>query len=252
MEVFVQNNFILITGASSGIGRQCSIQLSEKYNLILCARREDKLLETRDMCKNPNNHLIFPCDLSDVENIETTLINFIKDANIVIEKFLHCAGTIGMQPVKLVTTDFMLNCLKINLVSAELITKILINKRYNQGMLNNVVFISSNISNMGAKAFSVYSASKAGLDGMMRSLAMELAPKVRVNSILPGGIQTEMTKRIEENEDVMKRLVQTYPMGMGQAKYIADAVEFLFSEKSSWITGQQLTVDGGRAVNISG
>ena len=157
-----------------------------------------------------------------------------------------------MQPLKLVTSDFILNCLKTNLISAELITKVLINKRHNQSMLNNVVFISSNISNMGAKAFSVYSASKAGLDGMMRSLAMELAPKVRVNSILPGAIQTEMTKDIEQNEEVMQRFVQTYPMGLGQPNYIADTVEFLFSEKSSWITGQQFTVDGGRSVNISG
>ena len=248
----MQNSFVLITGASSGIGRQCAIQLSEKYNLILCARREDKLLETKQMCKNSDNHLIFSYDLSDVENIETSLINFIKENEIVIEKFLHCAGTIGMQPLKLVTADFILNCLKTNLISAELITKVLINKRHNQAMLNNVVFISSNISNMGAKAFSVYSASKAGLDGMMRSLAMELAPKVRVNSVLPGAIQTEMTKDIEQNEEVMQRFNQTYPMGLGQPKYIADAVEFLFSDKSNWITGQQFTVDGGRSVNISG
>ena len=74
MEVFVQNSFVLITGASSGIGRQCAIQLSEKYNLILCARREDKLLETKQMCKNSDNHLIFSYDLSDVENIETSLM----------------------------------------------------------------------------------------------------------------------------------------------------------------------------------
>ena len=248
----MQNNFVLITGASSGIGRQCAIQLSENYNLILCARRKDNLVETKQMCKNPAQHLIFPCDLSDVENIENTLIDFIKEKEIVIEKFLHSAGTIGMLPLKLVSVDFVLNCLKINLVSAELIIKTLINKRHNQAMLNNVVFISSNISNMGAKAFSVYSASKAGLDGMMRSLAMELAPKVRVNSVLPGGIQTEMTKGIDENEEVAKRIAQTYPMGIGQTKFIADTVEFLFSEKASWINGQQITVDGGRAVNISG
>lgn len=248
----MQNSFVLITGASSGIGRECAIQLSKNYNLILCARRKDKLLETKQKCENIDNHLIFPYDLSDIENVESSLINFIKENEIVIEKFLHCAGTIGMQPLKLVTADFMLNCLSINLISAELITKILINKRHNQAKLNNVVLVSSNISNMGAKAFSTYSASKAGLDGMMRSLAMELAPKVRVNSVLPGAIQTEMTKNIEQNEEVMQRFVQTYPLGMGQTKYIADAVEFLFSEKSTWITGQQITVDGGRSVNISG
>ncbi len=249
----MQNNeYLLITGASSGIGRQCAIQLSEKYNLILCARREDKLQETKGLCKNPEKHLIFVCDLEHIETLENNLINFIKEKNITINKFLHCAGTMGMLPLKLVTPDFMINCLKINLVSAEIITKTLTGKRHNANMLNNIVFISSNISNMGAKAFSVYSASKSGLDGMMRSLAMELAPKVRVNSVLPGAVETEMTKSIYEDEEKIKEIESTYPLGLGSAHNIADVVEFLFSDKASWITGQQIIVDGGRSINISG
>lgn len=247
----MNKEYLLITGASSGIGRQCAIQLSKQYNLILCARRYDKLEETKSICKNTQNHLIFPYDLSDTENLETALIDFIKINNIVITKFLHSAGTIGLQSLKLVDSDFMLNCLKINLVSAELIVKVLSSKRYNQSALDSVVFISSNISNMGAKGFSTYSASKAGLDGMMRSLAIELAPKVRINSILPGGMKTEMTKDIDANEEVSKRLESSFPLGQGKPQYIADAAEFLFSDKASWITGQQLTVDGGRTINIS-
>lgn len=248
----MQSSYVLITGASSGIGRATAVLLSERYKLVLCARREDKLLETKSLCKNPDNHLVLPLDLSEIGNIEEKLAGFIKEQGIVIEKFLHCAGTMGMLPLKLVTADFMLNCLKINLVSAEIIVKILSNKRFNQAALNNAVFISSNISNMGAKAFSVYSASKSGLDGMMRSLAMELAPKVRVNSVLPGSVETEMTKSIYENDEKIKEIERTYPLGLGMARNIADAVEFLFSDKSSWITGQQITVDGGRSVNISG
>ncbi len=152
MEVFVQNSYVLVTGASSGIGKQCAIQLSQNYNLILCARREDKLIETKNMCKNPNNHLIFPYDLSDVDNLEETLIEFIKSKNITVEKYLHSAGTIGMLSLKLVTSDFILNCLKINLISAHLITKVLASKKHNEKALNNVVFISSNIVMGGGKA----------------------------------------------------------------------------------------------------
>lgn len=244
--------YVLITGASSGIGRQCAIQLSESYNLLLCARREEKLNETKALCKNPKNHLVFPVDLSDTENIENQLTSFIKENNICIEKFLHSAGTIGMMPLKMVSNDFIINCLKVNLISAELIVKVLSNKKINLGRLNSVVFISSNISNMGAKAFSVYSASKSGLDGMMKSLAMELAPKVRVNSVLPGGVETEMTQSIYADEEKIKRIEETYPLGLGSTKNIADAVEFLFSDNASWITGQQLAVDGGRCVNITG
>lgn len=179
--------YLLITGASSGIGRECAIKLSEEYNLVLCARNIKELEKTKMLCHNSDNHLLFPYDLSDIDFLEERLSNFIKENNILIDKFLHSAGTMGMMSLKLVTPEFMINCLKINLISAEFIIKTLASKKFNQKSLNNVVFISSNISTRGAKAFSVYSASKAGLDGLMRSLALELAPKTRINSVLPGG-----------------------------------------------------------------
>lgn len=243
--------FLLLTGASSGIGRQCAIQLSKDYNLILCARRENKLLETKYMCENSDKHLIFPCDLSDIENIENALINFIKEKEIVIDKFLHCAGTIGMQPLKVVTADFMLKCFKINLISAQLIVKVLISKKYNNRALNNIVFISSMNSIMGDKAFSVYAASKAGLDGLMRSLAVELAPRVRINSILPGLLNSGMASRLDGDTDLINKIEKGYLLGIGKPQNIAEVAEFLLSEKSSWITGQQIVVDGGRSINAS-
>ena len=81
--------YILITGASSGIGRQCAIQLSKENKLILCARRENKLLETKAMCENSENHLIFPYDLTKVEYIEKELNSFLIQKTVEIEKFLH-------------------------------------------------------------------------------------------------------------------------------------------------------------------
>ena len=86
----------------------------------------------------------------------------------------------------------------------------------------------------------------------MRCLAVELAPNVRVNSVLPGAIQTEMTGNIFENKEVLDRMAQMYPLGVGKPHDIFEMVEFLLSEKSRWITGQQFTVDGGRTINISG
>ena len=99
---------------------------------------------------------------------------------------------------------------------------------------------------------STYGASKAALDGLMRSLAVELAPKVRVNSVLPGAVITEMTKSIFENEEVSQRMSAQYPLGIGLPNDIAEAVSFLVSDHARWITGQQLTVDGGRSINITG
>jgi NAD(P)-dependent dehydrogenase (short-subunit alcohol dehydrogenase family) len=154
-----------------------------------------------------------------------------------------------MQPIKTVDVETIMSEFSTNLVSSALIVKTLINKRKNQSALDNVVFISSNISNRGAKAFGIYSATKSGLDGLMRSLSVELAPKVRVNSVLPGGIPTEMTKAIYEENGNSKEYL--YPLGYGKPHYIADTVEFLLSNKSKWITGQQIVVDGGRTINIT-
>ena len=137
------------------------------------------------------------------------------------------------------------------MVSTALITKTLVGRK-NQKALESAVFISSNISNFGAKAFSVYSSAKSGLDGLMRSLSVELAPEVRINSVLPGSVRTRMTEHIYENEEVINRMVETYPLGLGDTNDIYQAVRFLLSKEARWITGQQLTVDGGRTVNVTG
>ena len=86
----------------------------------------------------------------------------------------------------------------------------------------------------------------------MRCLAVELAPNVRVNSVLPGAVRTRMTEGIFANAEVVERMKGQYPLGLGNPANIADAVAFLLSEKASWITGQQVTVDGGATIDITG
>ena len=157
-----------------------------------------------------------------------------------------------MLPLKMITTDTIHTTFATNVFSAALIIKVLLNRKLNNSALNAIVLISSNISNFGAKAFSIYGSSKAGLDGLIRSLAIELAPKVRINSVLPGSIKTAMTESIFEDKETVKRMEATYPLGLGDTNDIFEMVEFLLSEKARWITGQQFTVDGGRTINISG
>jgi NAD(P)-dependent dehydrogenase (short-subunit alcohol dehydrogenase family) len=117
--------------------------------------------------------------------------------------------------------------------------------------LRNIVFVSSTASKFGAKGFSLYCASKGALDSLMRALAVELAPGIRVNSVLPGGVRTEMTESMFNDPQLADRLSVNYPLGLGQPSDIALAIEFLLSDKARWITGQQLVVDGGRTVNIT-
>lgn len=234
--------YLLLTGASSGIGRQCAIQLSKDYNLILCARREENLIETKNLCNNSDNHLIFKCDLSDISTIDEKLNNFLIQNDIVVSRFLHCAGCLTLLPAKGFDYELCIKTFNTNVFSAMAIMKVLL-KKNNKKALKNVVLISALYSKKGVVGNSVYASSKGALDSFMRCMAKELAPNVRVNSILPGGVETEitMTTPLEQKEIMMK----DYPLGFGQTEDVANMAEFLFSDKSKWITGQQFSVDGG-------
>ena len=241
--------YTLITGASSGVGRELAIYLSKSHNMILNGRNEERLLETQMMCEG--NTLIWSYDLSKIHTLEVDFSQFMKEKEISISSFVHCAGLMKMVPIRGINAETLINTYEINVFAPTLITKILASRKMNGRNLKSVVFISSNISNRGAAAFSAYGSSKAALDGLMRNLAVELAPNVRINSVLPGGMITEMTKEIFDDEVKRAEFERNYPLGIGTPKDIAPAVKFLLSDDSRWITGQQFTVDGGRTVDIT-
>lgn len=247
-----KNQYLLITGASSGIGRETAIHLSSNYNLILNGRDERRLNETKALCGNERGHLVFSFDLARLEEIERAFAGFAADNAAEVAHFVHCAGFMKMMPLKTASLETINTTFAVNTISAILLAKTLVQRKINGGALKSVVFVSSNVSNFGAKAFSTYAASKAALDAAMRCLAVELAPKVRFNSVLPGAIPTEMTADIFAGKEVTDRIAKDYPLGLGEARDVAEMIEFLLSEKSKWITGQQFVVDGGRTVNISG
>ena len=246
------SKFVLVTGASSGIGKEIATQLSKDYNVVLHGRDLDRLNHVKALCDPSNHHLIWQQDLNEVNVIENSLITFLGNHEIEIDNYVQCAGYMKMAPLKMSTLDILTKTLNTNVISASLISKILIQKKANNGALKAIVFISSNISNMGAKGMSAYGASKGALDTLMRCLAVELAPKIRVNSVLPGAVLTEMTQIIFENEEVKARMEASYPLGIGEPNDIYQIVDFLLSNRSKWITGQQFTVDGGRSIDISG
>lgn len=244
--------YVLITGASSGVGRATSVALSEHYNIVIHGRDIEKLEKTKALCSKLADVKIWQLDFSVADEVEESLKTFLNTNEIMIASYIHSAGMTGMIPLKTITIDKIQKILNTNFISAALITKTLLQKKNNGTELENIIYISSNISNCGGKAFAAYAASKGALDSFMRCAAVELAPRTRVNSILPGGMLTEMTKEIFDDEELIKRMVSAYPMGMGKPEDIAGVVKFLLSEESKWITGQQITVDGGRSINISG
>lgn len=188
---------ILITGASSGMGREMAVRFSAVYRVILNGRDTKRLEETRQLCTNPAEQLIWQYDLTKVEELESSFAAFMSVHQIRISYFVHCAGFMKTYPLKMVTAKLFQDTFNVNVISGALLIKSLMNRKMNDTALKSVVLISSNISNFGAKAFSVYGASKGAVDALMRSFAVELAPRVRVNSVLPGGVRTAMTEHME-------------------------------------------------------
>ena len=244
--------YVLVTGASSGIGRAVAISLSENYRVILHGRNLERLNEVKNICSLHNECLVWQEDLEQVEMLEGHLQNFLLENEAIVEGYVHCAGLMKMLPLKSQSLINIQQTFCTNVISAMLITKVLSSRKWNKGGLHSIVFISSNISNRGAKAFNIYASSKGALDAFMRSMAIELAPNVRVNSILPGAVCTDMTTDIFANKQVEERMKVTYPLGFGYPQDIADGVKFLLSEQARWITGQQIVIDGGRTIDITG
>jgi len=247
-----RKSYVLVTGASSGIGCEIAIQLSEQYSIIIHGRDKERLQQTLEACNPNRDHLIWEYDLKNIDSLEEAFAQFLSENNCIVSGFVHSAGYLKMMPLKMVTAEQFYSSFNINVIAAALLTKVLVKKKINADELKSVVFISSINSKFGVKAFTTYSAAKAAIDGMMRSLAVELAPAVRVNSVLPGGIRTAMTEHLYVDKEFIERVDATYPLGPGNTKDICGAVKFLLGEDARWITGQQLVVDGGRTINVTG
>ena len=243
---------ILITGASSGMGREMAIEFSKDYNVILNGRNGERLEQTKAQCSRNSEQYIWQYDLSLVDGVEESLSIFLKENCVNVNYFVHCAGFMKNYPLKMISLDLVRETFNTNVFSGVMISKVLTTKKINKKNLEGIVFISSNISGFGAKAHSIYGASKGAVDNLMKSLAVELAPSVRVNSVLPGAVRTALTEHVFCDEDLAARMETSYPLGFGDVNDIFKAVRFLLSDDSKWITGQQLTVDGGRTVNITG
>ena len=146
--------WILITGASSGMGREMAIRFSSVFRVILNGRDFERLEETRQLCEDSDKQLIWQYDLGNVEELEMAFIGFLSGNNVQVNYFVHCAGFMKAYPLKMVSATLFQSTFNVNVIAGALIVKSLMNRKVNASALKSVVLISSNISNFGAKAFS--------------------------------------------------------------------------------------------------
>ncbi len=244
----LKNKKIIITGASSGLGRACAILFSQLGAIIvLMGRDENRLIETRKNMLNPENHLIISLDLTKLDAIEA----HIKEASSKLGTFdglVHCAGISTTLPLRLINEDKLNTFFQTNVYSAIQICKILSKPKYINVNGGSFVLISSVMGHVGEVGKTIYSLTKGALLAGAKSMALELAPKkIRVNCISPGVIITPMTSAqpYNESEESLSLIKSYHPLGLGEPNDVANACAYLISDASKWVTGTNLMVDGG-------
>ena len=237
--------YTLVTGATSDIGRIICQTLAEAgHTLLLTDLSENALKEVYQSLRGVN-HRYLALDFSDVEKAQGEFKDFIVRKQLPISNAVFAAGIFAIKPIKMVDYAFVKKNFDVALFSIIELTQVLANKRINGTNLQGVVMVSSVSAKFGTKGYAVYSAVKSAMLGLVHSLAVELAP-VRVNAVLPGGIHTRTTDFLyQANPEFDKR----YVLGEGKPEDVANAIEFLLSDKSRWITGQEFVVDGGWSRN---
>ena len=238
----------MITGASSGIGRQCAIDCSKMgAKVIAVARSQERLAESLSMMEGDN--ACYSCDLQHLNKIKD-LIDSIVAENGKIDGFIHAAGIEITNPVKLTSTGDYENLYRVNCLSAFEIVKNLCGiKTFNKG--GSIVLIGSISGIIARKGLSAYAASKGALLSAARVMAMEMAPReVRVNMVSPGTILTPMMQKAldEMQEEDRKKRVAGFPLGLGRTTDISHTCIYLLSDASRWVTGQNIIVDGGYTI----
>jgi len=243
----LKNKNILITGASSGIGRQCAISCSQMgANVGIVARSEERLKETYEQLEN-GNHIYFAQDITEYDKVESVITEAVSRVG-KLHGFIHSAGMEITLPLKMMKPERYEQLFSINVIAGFEIAKIISKSKYLDDGGASLIFISSVMSILGESGKVGYCASKGALISGVRAMALELVNKnIRVNSISPSIIETDMTKRLFESipETSREEILKMHPMGFGKPEDVANACVFLLSDASRWITGSNLIVDGG-------
>jgi NAD(P)-dependent dehydrogenase (short-subunit alcohol dehydrogenase family) len=242
------NKTILITGASSGIGRQCAISCSQLgARVILFGRNAERLAETQSLMENGKFHLIYPVDLTEFDKVEESVKELVLNAG-KISGLINCAGISTTLPFNMVKPDKMDEFFRTNVLAGMNLTRIVSKQSNFSTEGGSVIFISSIMGEVGEVGKSLYSMTKGALIAGSRSLSLELASKkIRVNCISPGVVESPMSKGAvySRNEESRNKIKALHPLGLGLPEDVANACVYLLSDASRWVTGTNLIVDGG-------
>lgn len=236
---------ILITGASSGIGKGAAIECAKMgATLVLTARNEKRLKETLSELKG-EKHEIIVCDLNDRESISN-----ISDSIDYVDGIINNAGYTITKPIQYIENDSFQQIMQVNTIAPILLIKdFLKKKKIKRGA--SIVFTSS-IAGIGRMSVgnTMYGSTKGAISAFIQGAAKELANKgIRVNAVCPAMVESHIMDAGIITKEQVEETKKLYPLGrFGTPEDVARAMIYLLSDASSWVTGINLVVDGGRTL----
>jgi NAD(P)-dependent dehydrogenase (short-subunit alcohol dehydrogenase family) len=238
----LHNKTILVTGASSGIGKQIAINIAKMGgNVILTGRHKNRLENTFNLLSK-GSHQYYVADLANPTEREELIASIPE-----LDGVVNSAGIVKPFPIKFITQQKIDETLNINYESPLLMmASIAKNRKLNKNA--SIVFISSISSQHPHKGGILYSSSKAAIESLSKVFALEnYHLGIRSNCISPAMVKTEMYDEAEKgmSKESMDAHVNQYPLGVGSPEDVANTAVFLLSDASKWITGINITLDGG-------
>jgi 3-oxoacyl-[acyl-carrier protein] reductase len=245
----LNGNVAIITGASRGIGKAISIQLAIAGAKVVCVSRN--LSDVKQVAEEIKSQGFiadaYACNVSELKNF-TELVKYVLDTMGKVDILVNNAGITRDGLIMRMSEQDWDSVLNINLKGAFNGTKAVLRSMVKQRS-GRIINISSVVGLTGNAGQSNYAASKAGLIGLTKATAKELASRgITVNCIAPGYIKTDMTNQL--SDEIKETLIKQIPLGrIGDTKEVAALVQYLCSSEAAYITGQTLTIDGGMVMS---